>query len=170
MKIAPILQMMNQSASSIRTISNSGSSRFSEFLVSDQGIKQIPNVNHNKPASDDVSLKQITDDLKAILGGSPLDHVSIHTSFNYDDKTIENNSATVSLLENQLMSNINDAESVKELIDHVENSPIAVGVLTLVKVIEEFPKDEKVDFHSRNCSNCHHWVVYKSLFFFRTTG
>ncbi|MBO1510409.1 flagellar hook-length control protein FliK [Metabacillus bambusae] len=146
MKIAPLLQMMNQNASSFRTISNSGGSKFSEFLVGDQGTKQLPNIDHNKASSEDVSLQQITDELKAILGGGALDHVSIDTSFHDDDQTVDTKSSTVSLLENQIMSNFNDAESVKELIDQVITSPTAVGVLSLVKAIEELPNNEKVDF------------------------
>jgi hypothetical protein len=145
-KIAPLLQIMSQNVTSFKTIPNSGGSRFSEFLVGDQGIKQLPNIGQSKASSLDVSLQQITDELKAILGGSSLNHVSKNTSFNENDQTIDTKSSTVSLLENQIMGNFNDAESVKELIDQVIPSPTAVGVLTLVKAIEELPKDEKVDF------------------------
>ncbi|QNF29532.1 flagellar hook-length control protein FliK [Metabacillus elymi] len=146
MKIAPLLQMMNQNVSSFRTIHNLGGSRFSEFLVGDQGIKQLPNIGQNKASTEDVSLQQITDELKAIIGGGSLDHVSKNTSFHENDHPIDTKSSTVSLLENQIISNFNDAESVKELIEQVIPSPTAVGVLTLVKAIEELPKDEKVDF------------------------
>jgi flagellar hook-length control protein FliK len=145
-KIAPLLQMMNQNVSSFRTIHNLGGSRFSEFLVGDQGIKQLPNIGQNKASTEDVSLQQITDELKAIIGGGSLDHVSKNTSFHENDHPIDTKSSTVSLLENQIISNFNDAESVKELIEQVIPSPTAVGVLTLVKAIEELPKDEKVDF------------------------
>ncbi|MGM0873670.1 MAG: flagellar hook-length control protein FliK [Bacillota bacterium] len=146
MKITPLLHMMNQSANPIKTSTNPAGLSFSQFLVGDQGDKQISSLDKKVPTSESLSLQQITDVLSLFLTEFSLTTAGLKSSVDQEEQVDRTQSSTVTLLENEISGSLSEAYSVEELIDQVRSSPTAVGVLSLVKVIEQIPTDHKVDF------------------------
>lgn len=146
MKIAPLLQIVNQNANTIKTSLNSETLSFSDFLVTNQKVKQLPSMEKYVETSKSLTFHKISDELTHFLENLSLDQVEIKSRLHIDDEADGTGSTMVSLLENEINESLSQTNSIDELIEKTMSSSSAVAVLSLVKVIEDISNEKNVDF------------------------